>query len=73
METDLRPKTHKRLFGFDLDRGLLGKEMKLEMGLDSGMGREGKQGRDRKKVRTVVEVEIELKLEMGTGHGGTHL
>lgn len=30
----------KSLFGFDLDRGLLGKEMKLEMGLDSGMGRE---------------------------------
>lgn len=40
METDLRPRTRKSLFGFDLDRGLLGKEMKLEMGLDSGMGRE---------------------------------
>lgn len=35
---DLRPRTHKRLFGFDLDRGLSGKEMKLEMGLDSGNG-----------------------------------
>lgn len=39
---DLRPRTHERLFGFDLDRGLLGKEIKLEMGLDSGMGWEDK-------------------------------
>lgn len=37
------------------------------------MGWEDKEGRDRKKVRTVGEVEIELKLEMGTGHGGTNL